>query len=407
MPSSSALTSAHQQYWWRVVAMTTRHIGDPAMAEEATAAAFEQAAKTWPRDGIPESVFAWLITAARNKAIDDLRRRATARDKAALIAAAQESASADGMSVDDEVHMMALCAHPSLSESSAIAAMLRFVCGVSTDSLAGAFLVQRSAMAARLTRARKTLRDNAHELVGEHVDVVQSRLPDVRRAIMLSWTMGHTATHGEAFRDADLAHAALRLARTLATWDDSDESSSLAATLELSAARWDARVLDGVQVTLEDADRRRWNWPLIDRACARLRPLTGEDSVYRLSAEVERLLTCKTWEATDWPTLVDVYAALLQQQPDPVTALARSVAMGYAHSPETALADIAGLMNEPAATSLVSYPYTYAAMATFLEKLGRQNSAAEAFEAAADTARNDAERAFFLGKAESVRAGAG
>lgn len=388
------LSHAHRKHWWRLVAQTTRYAHDPAIAEDAVAAAFEEAVRSWPRDGVPESVFAWLMTVARNRAIDAIRKNAITAERERAIARLSQLAT-DQPSLDEEVHMMALCAHPALSETSQACAMLRFVCGIRTDQLAGASFVPTATMAARLTRAKKTLAQHQADLFTVDSADLITRVPVIRRAVLAAWTLGHTATVGADLTAPEIAQAAVRQARVLARWSPDDETRALAAACEFSAARWATRESGTGQVTLQHADRDRWNWSLVDQAEGRLAPLSVDSGPFRLRAEIERLHTVRRWADVPWGSLVDVYARLLSVHPDPVLALGRCVAQSYALGPRVGLADLGAVVAEPAGRTLLRYPYTHAAAADMCARLGENGAAARAYATAALNARTEAERQYF------------
>lgn len=408
MTTHDDVWSAHETYWWRLVALTTRHAGSSALAEDAVSAAFEQALKTWPRDGVPESRFAWLATAAKNKTIDAIRQHERRKQREADDALVRTWVDERGrVSLDDEIHMMALAAHPKLSITSATCVVLRNLSGISTEALAALHAVPTATMAARLTRAKKTLDQHRHELFDLESEDLRPRVPVLRHTLYAAWGLAHTQVVGDTLRDAETAKATLRLMRRLSEWDSHDETQSLAALGEFSTARWSTRQPGGnptaAQNTLEHADRRQWNWKLIVQATARLQPATSTSGLYRWRAEVERLLTCRTWAETDWPKVVSAYEHALRAQPEPTTALARSVALSYAFGPCRGLQDLDELLTVPQAKPLLDYPYTYAAKAEMYARQNQWACAQSHWIQAADYARTDAERHYFRQRAQENR----
>lgn len=400
MGAGAQIHAAHQSHWWRLVALVTRYSGDAGLAEDAVSGAFEQAVKTWPRDGVPDAVFAWLATAARNKAIDAIRARSSRQDReAALVRLGAVPVTSGGVGLDDEIHLMALCAHPVLSETSAVCAMLRFVSGVPTDQIAAIFGVSTSTMAARLTRAKKSLAQHSDDLYDLPAADLVERVPAVRGALYVAWTLAHTQVTGKLLRDRGLAEAVLRLVRVVAEWDAGDESAALAALCEFGAARWCTREFSrgGVveQHTLEHAPRDRWNWALVDQATSRLKPTSSGSGVFRWRAEIDRLLCSRSWAETDWAMVLVAHDQVLLRSAELSTALSRVVALSYVKGPERGLVDLAELLAEPAAEWLLTYPYSFAAEAHFLVRLGRVDAAVVAYARAAEFARTEAERQFF------------
>lgn len=399
--------SAHEAYWWRLVALITRHSGNAAAAEDAVAAAFEKALTTWPRDGVPESRFAWLVTAAKNQAVDMIRQHAKRQERETAEAALQNLVTERGnVSLDDEIHLMALAAHPSLSATSATCMILRNISGVSTTALAAIHQVSTSTMAARLTRAKKTVRQHQHELYDLSAEDLRARTPTLRTALYTAWALAHTQVEGDTLRDVNLAQAVLRLVRVLAEWEPNDENQSLAALCEYGTARWQTRQVgsgpNDVQNTLETASRKLWNWKLVVAATSRLRPVDTDSGLFRRRAEIERLLTCRTWSDTPWRQLVVEYEHVLRLQPDPATALARSVAMSYAYGPERGLADMRTLLDVPEATALLASPYMCAAQADMLVRVGDLRGAKTSWLEAAQLARTTAERCYFQHQASTI-----
>ena len=261
-----AASAAQREHWGRVLAGTLRLARDLDIAEEATAEAFLLALETWPARGVPDSVEAWLLTTARRRAIDRLRRAARLRDRLAVVAAAGPGAGAaadadlDAPAVDDdELRLVVLCCHPALAVEAQIALTLRLGCGAPTPAVASAFLVSESTMAARITRAKHRVAASGVPVELPDDATVDDRLPAVRRAVHLAYTMGHTAGSGTALRDDELAGRAVRLARSLHRLRSSDaETASLLAVVVLSEARAAGRIgVDGSQVLLADADRSR------------------------------------------------------------------------------------------------------------------------------------------------------
>lgn len=404
MPSPEPLRSAHEAYWWRLVSLITRHTGNADLAEEAVASAFEQAVKTWSRDGVPESRFAWLVTAAKNQAIDAIRKESRRQEREQQDLAVKNLVAERGqVSLDDEIHLMALAAHPSLSTTSATCMILRNISGVTTSQLAAIYGVADTTMAARLTRAKKQLHQYQHELYDLSAEDLRSRIPTLRATLYAAWALAHTQVDGHNLRDVDLAQATLRLVRKLAAWEPSEENQSLTAICEYATARWQTRQPGGLphsdQHTLENAPRKQWNWKLVVAATERLQPVDSASGEYRWRAEIERLLTCRTWQDTPWQAIISAYENVLTLHPDPATALARSVAISYAYGAQRGLADLRELLDIPEAQPLLTNPYTPAAQADMLTRCGDTAAAKQQWLIAADLARTAAEQHYFQRRA--------
>lgn len=410
---AAAAAGARRELSGLVLAATLRTVRDLDIAEEATADAFLLALQAWTESGIPDSVQAWLITAARRRAIDRVRRaqvdrRALIRESggwSGVVAGTDEVAEA-ALVGDDELRLVVLCCDPRLSADDQVALTLRLACGVPTAAIAAAFLVPTPTMAARITRAKARLARAGPALDLPDDATVDARLPVVRRVVYLAFTLGHTAGSGPELRDDELADHAQYLAGVLrALRPDDPEFTALLALILLTRARGPGRIDDeGSQVLLADADRSRWDRGLIERGRAlvattfiAVRRNGGEPGPMALQAAIaaEHASTAR-FSATAWDRVLALYDALLEAEPSPTLALGRCVALSYRYGPELGLADLDGVV---ALGGLDEYPYTHAARAQMLERLGRSADAAAAWRGAAEHARTDAERRFFLGRA--------
>jgi RNA polymerase sigma-70 factor (ECF subfamily) len=406
-PAAAAAT-AHRLYWGRVLSATLRMARDVDIAEEATADAFLLALQTWPERGVPDSVEAWLLTAARRRAIDRIRRLVRFRERVPTLAA--DPTSADGADrdvidapvvADDELRLVVLCCHPAIDQEAQVALTLRLGCGVPTASIAAAFLVSTPTMAARLTRAKHRIAS-----AGVGIDLpddvaVEERMPAVRRTVHLSYTMGHTAGSGAALRDDDLAGHAVRLARSLHDLrPDDTETAGLLALVLLTEARAAGRIPSpGTQVLLEDADRAQWDRDLIAEGLAVLGRAAGAANAGPLllqAAIAADHARAPSFAATDWGRVVHHYDALLLAEPSPTVAIGRCVALSYLVGPAAGLDDLDEVLD---VVDLSGYPYAHAARAQLLERLERSDDAAAAWDAAAATARTEAERSWFARRA--------
>ena len=398
---NDAAAAAHRLYWGRVLSATLRLARDIDIAEEATSDAFVLALQVWPEHGVPDSVEAWLLTAARRRAIDRIRRLVRLRERTPLLAAGANDVGdvSDELPVvvaDDELRLVVLCCHPAIDHEAQVALTLRLSCGVPTASIAAAFLLPTPTMAARLTRAKQRI-----VAAGDGIELpddlaVESRMPAVRRTVHLAYTMGHTAGSGVNLRDDDLAAHAVHLARSLHELRPADrEATGLLGLLLLTEARAGTRVADdGTQVLLGDADRASWDRPMIREGLA-LAAAAGGASAGPLALQAAIAADharAPSFADTDWGRMVRHYDALLLVEPSPTIAIGRCVALSYLLGPAAGLADLDGVLE---VADLSRYPYAYAARAQILERLDRGPEAADAWATAEATARTDAERRWF------------
>jgi RNA polymerase sigma-70 factor, ECF subfamily len=400
-----AAAAAHRLYWGRVLSATLRMARDVDVAEEATADAFLLALQTWPERGVPDSVEAWLLTAARRRAIDRIRRLVRLRERQPVLAAAAASAAADTIVDapvvdDDELRLAVLCCHPAIDHEAQVALTMRLGCGVPTASIAAAFLVATPTMAARLTRAKQRIAGSGAGIDLPDDVAVEERMPAVRRTVHLAYTMGHTAGSGADLRDDELADHALRLARSLHELrPDDTETTGLLALILLTEARAATRLdASGGQVLLAVADRSRWDDELIAEGLALVAEATGAGAgpLVLQAAIAADHARAASFADTDWARMVRHYDALLLAEPSPTVAIGRSVALSYLLGPAAGLADLDEVL---AVADLAGYPYAHAARAQLLERLARQGDATAAWLAAAAVARTDAERRFFADRA--------
>lgn len=402
---------AQRELSGRVLAITLRSVRDLDIAEEATADAFLLALQTWPERGVPASVEAWLVTAARRRAIDRIRSAQAARRAIVRTAGGlrhTDNAADLGVEIgivgDEDLRLVVLCCDPRISANDQVALTLRLACGVPTAAIATAHLMTETSMAARLTRAKKRL-----AAVGPALDLpddatVDARLPTVRRVVYLAFTLGHTAGSGTDLVDDDLADRAQYLAAALSRLRPRDpEFRSLLALILLTRGRSGGRLNDdGAQVVLAEVDRSRWDRATIDQGMAHLQEaiavsVDGQYGPMTLQAAIaaEHALV-PSLPATNWRRVVDLYGALLRLAPSPTIAVGRCVAMahltGWAHG----LADLDEVV---ALGGLERYPYAFGARGYMLTGLGRHTEAAAAWQSAVGCARTAASREFFANQA--------
>jgi RNA polymerase sigma-70 factor (ECF subfamily) len=419
----AAVAAAYRSEWAFVLAATARTAGDLDLAEECTAEAFSIALVSWARDGIPRSPGAWLTTTARRRAIDQLRRERTLRQKLPLLIDPETGTSYDArppdpleeldarpgdgpgggedeVITDDRLRLVFTCCHPALAREAQVALTLRLVCGLTTAEIAGAFLVSEPTMAARVTRAKKKIAA-AHipyRVPGEAE--LPERLDAVLTVVHLLFTTGHTDPGGDGLVRPDLVERAVGLGRLLVSlMPDEREAVGLLALMLLTDARQAARVDgSGQLVLLEDQDRSTW-----DRAeVAQGQQLVlqalrgGRPGRFALQAAIAGLHgEAASWDQTDWAQIVVFYDLLLRVWPSPVVALNRAVAVAMLQGPRAGLDALAEIERDG---RLAAYRYLPATKADLLRRLGRLEESAEQYRAAIELAGNDAEREFLLAR---------
>ncbi|AEE44487.1 RNA polymerase sigma factor [Cellulomonas fimi] len=412
--AADAVAEAWHAHWSRLIALLIGQYARPDLAEDAVSDAFEAAARHWPVDGVPSSTGAWLLTAARRRVLDRLRSEAVQRRKAPLMVVDDEMREAASAAVDPGAHvadeqlrLVFACCHPAIAPDDRVALTLRFVVGLSTAEIARLLLVQESAMAARLTRAKKRLAASGIPFAVPATDRLDERLDVVATVVYLAFTSGYQPGAGDVPLRVDLGDEAIRLLRVL---DDLLPGRAvvraLLALLLLQHSRRDTRLdADGALVLLPDQDRSRWHHNEITDALALLSTLTPEvvgDSrpagypplsrqarEYVLQALVAaEHATAPSSDATRWDVVAARYTELERLTGSPVVRLARAVAVAEAEGPDAGLRLLEGLDD-----ALPRHHRVPAVRAELLTRAGRPAAAAAAYRHALTLVTNPTERA--------------
>lgn len=391
-----------REEYGRAVSVLVRLLGDIDAAEEAVQDAFAAAVRRWPSDGLPPSPAGWIITTARNRAIDRFRREVSRDDRhaqAALLYTRDEPAE-EGPVRDDRLRLIFTCCHPALATTAQVALTLRLLGGLTTTEIARAFLVPEPTMAQRLVRAKAKIRDAGIPYRIPYESDLPDRLRAVLAVVYLVFAEGHTASSGDRLAREDLCAEAVRLGRLLAELmpDEPEVLGLLALMLLVESRRATRTTASGDLVLLRDQDRGRWDrrlvaegQDLVRRCLRRNRP-----GPYQIQAAINAVHSdAPTAEATDWPQIVRLYDQLVAIAPNPVVALNRAVAVAEVEGPEAALALVDDL-------DLGGYHLFHGIRADLLRRLGRDTEAATAYDEAIARTDNATERAFLRGRREAL-----
>jgi RNA polymerase sigma factor (sigma-70 family) len=405
----------------KLIAGLTRFVRDVGLAEELAQDAFVAALERWPRAGIPQNPAAWLMTAAKRRAIDRIRRdvrrdrkyreldsdpaKPSGEQDSELDAALEAiDAERNGGRIDDDLlRLIFIACHPILSTEARVALTLRLLGGLTTDEIARAFLIPEATVAQRIVRAKRTLAAARVPFEVPGASERRARLASVLEVVYLIYNEGYASTAGDEWMRPALCEDAMRLGRILATLvGDEPEVHGLVALMEIQASRIRARTTaSGDPILLLDQDRSKWDRLLIGRGVAALARAERSSTAlgpYALQASIAAChARAKTAQETDWVGIVALYDALAQLAPSPVVELNRAMAIGMAYGPLAALEIVEALMAKPA---LRDYPFVHSARADLLFKLGRRVEARTVFELAAGLTRNARERSMLLRRAE-------
>ncbi|MEM7289125.1 MAG: RNA polymerase sigma factor [Pseudomonadota bacterium] len=413
LPLSSPQTAIERtvrEEWGRILASLVKSVGDFQLAEDSLQDALIKALDHWQKDGLPKSPAAWLLTTARRRAIDRLRRdqnfSGKAKEIAYLIDLENEVVEEDDSAIPDKrLEMIFTCCHPALEQKTRVALTLRTLGGLTTEEIAAAFLDKPQAMAQRLVRAKKKIKLAAIPYEIPDHELLPERITSVLSVIYLIFNEGYSATAGNSPVRADLCDEAIRLARIVTQLMPSEaEVSGLLALMLLHDSRRLTRMSeDGSIVPLEHQNRKRWDRGKIEQGKQLLQQTLPRRAIgpYQLQAAISAVhADSASWEETDWPQIQALYALLYQLNPTPVVRLNQALALSHARSVEEGLA----MIEEAAAGGVLDdYQPYYAAKADLLDRSGDRRQAIECLQRAIDLSDNEADRQFLKAKVKRFK----
>ena len=382
------------------MAVLTRFLGDISSAEEAVQEAFAIALAKWPETGIPPSPVGWLITTARNKALDRLRKEATRSERQHAAQLLNDVEQAEEHDVhDDHLRLIFTCCHPALAPDAQVALTLRLIGGLSTEEIAHAFLLQPTTLAQRLSRAKAKIRDaNIPYRVPDAAEL-PARLGAVLAVVYLIFNEGYSTSSGDELLRTELCDEAIRLGRLLVTLiPQESEVLGLLALMLLIDARRDARTVGGHLVLLSEQDRALWDDSKIDEGRTLLRTCLTRNrpGPYQLQAAINAVHTdAPSATRTDWHQILELYDQLMAIAPSAVVALNRAVAVAEVRGVERALQLVDAI-------DLPKYHLRHAVRADLLRRIGRTADASAAYRAALEYCENKKEREFLLRQCQSL-----
>jgi RNA polymerase sigma-70 factor, ECF subfamily len=413
--TEAAIEEAFAEEWGRIVSALIRHTGDWDLAEDCAQQAFVEAAQRWPGEGVPRRPGAWLMTVARNRAIDRVRhermRDARLREAAVLLG---DGSGNDGVRMltdvdesgigDDRLRLIFTCCHPALPLEGRVALTLRTLAGLTTAEIANAFLVPEPTMAKRLVRAKHKIEHAGIPYRIPPAHLLPERTGGVLAVLYLLFNEGYAASTGDALMRVDLCAEAIRLTRAVSSlMPDQPENAGLLALMLFQHSRREARTdAAGELVTLEEQDRSRWNRAEIDEANAILDAAIRRDAIgpYQVQALIAAChANAPDAAATDWGRIASLYGRLLGVTANPLVKLNHAVAVGMATGPVDGLALVGAI---EASGELLDYHLLHATRADFLRRLGRNYEAADAYRTALNLARTEAELRYLTRRLREV-----
>ncbi|MGH3454104.1 MAG: RNA polymerase sigma factor [Nocardioidaceae bacterium] len=400
-----AITRAHHEEWARVVASLTRRFGDLDIAEEAAAEAFATAVERWPTHGVPPNPGAWLTTTASRKAIDRIRREAKRDDKQKAAQMVYDYPPEPLGPIDDErLRLIFTCCHPALAMETRVALTLRMVGGLTVPEIARAFLVQKTAMAQRITRAKAKIKAARIPYRVPAAEELPARVSGVLAVLFLVFNEGYLATGSDTDPVRhDLTAEAIRLTRLIRTlMPDDGEVTGLLALMLLTEARRTARVsASGELVPLDEQDRGAWDAALVAEGHRLVRERLAAGVApgrYQILAAINAVHTsARDVRDTDWSQVVALYDQFVRLDPSPIIALNRAVAVAELDGPDVALAAVDGLED-----TLAGYHAYHATRADLLRRLGRSQESRAAYDKAIELAGNTAETAYLTRRRDQL-----